>query len=79
MDLKIIESLLFNMCLINGGILLFSTIIFVCLTDLLYDLQARFFNISQEKFNATVCFLLGGYKIMFLIFNLAPYIAIRLL
>jgi len=46
--------------------------------DLLYRLHSIWFPMGRESFNSAVYLVLGVFKVMFLTFNLVPYIAITI-
>jgi len=70
----------FKWCsIINGSLLLLSTLMMVFATDFIFDLQSLMFEISFTEFNTLWYSLLGLYEILFYIFNLAPYIALKII
>lgn len=65
--------------IINGGMLLYAVILSVFAPDFLYRTQSWFFPLERDKFNAIYYAFLGGYKILFLVFCLVPYIALLII
>ncbi len=64
--------------LINGALLIIWTLALMLAPDLVYRTQSRWFPISRESFDLVIYGFIGLFKIFFLMFNLAPYIALLL-
>jgi len=64
---------------IDGAILILWTLMFALIPDLIYRIQSRFFPIHRETFNAVMYGFLGLFKLLFLVFNLVPYLALLLI
>jgi hypothetical protein len=60
--------------IINGSLLILSFLIFVFAGEWVYRMHSKWFAISREVFNAALYCFLGLFKILFLVFNLVPYI-----
>jgi len=69
----------FGWCtIVNGGLLILWVLLSRTSPDLLYRTQKGWCPLTRPQFdNVFYCFL-GLFKLMFLIFNLAPYIALRI-
>lgn len=65
--------------LINGGLLILWTLFFVFTPDLVYRIQNRLFPIRRETYDTVIYAFLGLFKILFLVFNLVPYLALLLM
>lgn len=65
--------------LINFGILLLWFVTYVTATDCLYRLHNRWFQISREQFAMMHYAGMAIFKLMILVFNLGPYLALLLL
>jgi hypothetical protein len=62
--------------IINGALLLFWTSISMLAQDLVYRSQNRWFPIPRETFIVVFYWFLGFFKIVFLVFNVVPYVAL---
>jgi len=62
--------------IINGGLLIVSAIMCTFLGDLVYPIHSKWFSISREAFNVAIYSFIGLYKILIIIFNLVPWIAL---
>jgi len=62
--------------IINGTIFLLWTTIYILAPDVVYRTQKKWFPIPRETFNIIFYSFLGLFKIVFLFFNLVPYVAL---
>ena len=76
MDIQTLKTFFMWCTIINGGIFMIWTIFFITAPDLIYRLQNKLFPIPRETYNVVVYSFLGLFKLTFVIFNLAPYIAL---
>jgi hypothetical protein len=65
--------------IINGGLLLFWTIISLLAPNLVYRTQNKWFPMPRETFTVVFYSFLGFFKIIFLVFNVIPYIVLLLM
>lgn len=69
----------FKWCsLINGGLLTYSVVMLLMFPQFVYTVHSRWFQISRESYNIIVYSFIGVFKIVFFVFNLVPYLALRL-
>jgi hypothetical protein len=64
---------------INIGILVFSTIILILLKEPISRLHSKLFKVNQADLPSMYFQYLGNYKIAIIIFNLVPYIALKVM
>ncbi len=76
MDINTVRKFFMWCTIINGALLIFSFLIFAFAGDLVYQVHSSWFPLSREAFNTAIYCLLGGYKILFIAFNLIPYLAL---
>ena len=67
------------MTLINIGIMILSAILIGLLKDLIFKMHGTFFGIAKEHLATIMYGYLGVYKLLIIVFNLVPYIAMKLL
>ena len=79
MDFQNIKTFFMWCTVINGGLLIISVIIGIVGLDFVYSIHGRLFQISRETFNMTYYFFIGLYKIVWLVFNSVPYIALLII
>ncbi|MBT8037917.1 MAG: hypothetical protein KJO21_10265 [Verrucomicrobiae bacterium] len=65
--------------IINGILLIYTSLLVIFAPDFIYRMQSKWFPISRDSFNLVVYSYLGLFKILFLFFNLAPYIALLII
>jgi len=81
-QLTTIEALraFFMWCsVINGGMLIFSSIFIMTASNLTFATHSKWFKISRESFDVAMYSFLGLYKLAFLVFNLVPYLALLII
>lgn len=76
MDIATLTRVFLWCTIIDGAILILWTVIFIAAPNLVYKTQSKFFPIPRETFNVLLYSFLGLFKIMFLVFNVAPLVAL---
>ena len=79
MDIQSLGTFFMWCTVINGSILILWTLFFLLAPDLVYRIQNRWFPIHRETYNAVMYAFLGLFKMLFLVFNLVPYLALLLM
>ena len=79
MELSQIEVFLGWCTVINIGILLFSTIVLAVAKEPIAEIHSRIIRLSQKDLSNAYFQYLAIYKIGILLFNLTPYIALKLM
>ena len=77
-----IESLskFFLWCtLINGAMLTLWTLSSMFLSETVYRLHSRWFSMPREQHELLLYAFLGLFKIVYLVFNVTPYIALTII
>ena len=76
MDIQTLTAF-FKWCtIINGALLIFSVIMFIAIPDLIYAIHGWLFPLPREAFDVLIYGFLGLFKIVFLVFNAVPYVAL---
>jgi hypothetical protein len=65
--------------IINLGMLIFSSIMCAFLGDFSFKMNSRLFSITREQFNVILVSFLALYKIIFIAFNLVPFVALLII
>ena len=65
--------------IMNGALLLVWTVMFVFAPEVVYRTQSKWFPIPRETLYVAMYSFLGLFKIVFLVFNLVPYLALLIL
>ena len=63
---------------INMVILLFWFLVFVTARDMVFQMHTRWFKLSEERFDEIHYTMMGYYKLAVMLFNLVPYLVLRL-
>jgi len=79
MNFESAQSFLLWCVVINYGILLLWFLAFWFGHDWLFRLHSRWFRMSNERFDGTHYACMAVYKLGILLFNLAPYVALRII
>ena len=67
------------MALINVSLLLVTTLLVVVLRGWMTRLHGRLFQLTPAQVMQAVYAWLGHYKLFIIVFNIVPYVALRLL
>ena len=62
--------------IIDGALLALWITMYILAPDLVYRTQSKWFPIPRETFNVVFYSFLGLFKIVFLVFNVVPYVAL---
>jgi hypothetical protein len=76
MDIQALTTFFMWCTIINGAILVWTSMWSIIAPDFMYRMQSKLFPIPRETFNVIIYSFLGVFKIAFLVFNLVPYVAL---
>jgi hypothetical protein len=79
MDIQMLTTFFMWCTIINGGILVVWTVFYMFAPDLVYRIQSNFIPISRETFNMAMYGFIGFFKIIFLVFNVVPYVVLLIM
>ena len=79
MALKTLKTFFFWMTVINFLILLISTVGVVALTQEMKVIHSHLFHVPSDALSQIYLEYLGWYKLLWMIFNLVPYISLRVM
>ena len=78
MTVEIVRGVLGWSALINYGVLIVWFLFFILAHDWMYRYHTKFFTLSVEKFDATHYGSMAFFKLLVIVFNLVPYLALRI-
>jgi hypothetical protein len=78
MTAEIVRNVLGWSALINYGVLVVWFLFFVLGHDWMYRVHTKFFALSVEKFDSAHYASMAFFKLLVLVFNLVPYLAMRI-
>ena len=76
MDIQTVTTFFMWCTIINGALLVLWTTMLISAPDFVYRMQSKWFPIPRESFNVVIYSFIGLFKIIFLIFNVVPYVAL---
>ena len=76
MDVDSIRAFFMWCTILNAGLLVFSSLMCICARDWVYGIHSQLFGISRESFNVAIYSFIGLYKILVIVFNFIPYVAL---
>ncbi len=79
MDIDTLQDFLLWSLLVNAGIYIISLVGVLSLRRFMYKIHAKLFGVSEETANKVVYFYLAFYKLLLIVFNLVPWIAIQII
>ena len=79
MDIQTLTSFFMWCTIINLCVYLLWLTFLILTPDLVYNIQSKCFPLSRETFNTVIYSFLGVFKLLFLIFNVTPYIALLII
>jgi hypothetical protein len=65
--------------LINMGLLLFSTLMLALMKDFAINMHSKIFDLDSQTLPAMYFEYLGRLKLLVIVFNLVPYLALRII
>lgn len=79
MNLQTLTQFFLWCSILNGILLLLWSGAFMLAPDLVYRTQSKWFSISREHFDVIFYAFLGVFKIVFLVFNVVPLLALLII
>jgi hypothetical protein len=79
MNIQTMTSFFMWCTIINGALLILWTVLFLLAPNFIYRIQHRWFPIPRETFDVVIYSFLGCFKIVFIIFNLVPWISLLII
>jgi hypothetical protein len=78
MDVNKIKSFLWK-CVVINFIILILMLPILLFSDEVYEIHNQWFKGSKADFSTYIYYILGIYKLIWIFFNVVPYIALRML
>ena len=76
MDIEVLRAFLGWCTVLNGACLLMGFLFIALAGDWVYRMHSKWYPIKREAFTLTMYGFMGGMKILFLMLNLVPYVAL---
>lgn len=79
MATETLRDMLLWCSIINFGLLILWSLFFALFRDWAFNIHNKLFKISADKFNTINYASMAFYKICVFVFNIVPYIALRII
>ena len=79
MDIQTLTSFFMWCTIINFGFLIFLAVVYRLAPNLVYRLQSMWIPISREKFDVIFYSFIGFFKIVVVVFNVVPWLALLII
>jgi len=76
MDIETLTTFLMWCTIINVAVFAWAALWFMLAPDFIYRMQTRMFPLPRETYNAIVYAFLGGFKLLIIVFNVVPWLAL---
>jgi hypothetical protein len=78
MDLPTLRAFFLWCTILNGGLLVLSSLAILAARDLVYRIHSRWFAIPRPTFDVVLYGFLGVFKAVVVMLNLVPYLALAI-
>lgn len=79
MDIHVLTKFFMWCTILNFGLLMLMFMLCLFASDFIYKTHSKWFSVSRENFDVIFYSSIGIYKIIFLIFNVVPWIALAII
>ncbi|MFH1009395.1 MAG: hypothetical protein V1800_18110 [Candidatus Latescibacterota bacterium] len=79
MDIQTFPTFFMWCTILDGALLVLWTLMVTFAPNLVYRTQRRWFSLRREIFDGFIYGFLGFFKIVFLVFNVVPYVALLII
>ena len=76
MDIHLLTAFFMWCTIMNGTLLLLWSALCMVAPDVVFRTQSKWVPISRESYNVVIYSFLGLFKILYLVFNVVPYLAL---
>jgi len=79
MDIQTLTTFFMWCTIVNGALFVLSATMCMLAPGYVYRMQSMLFPLPRETFDIVMYSFLGMFKIVFLVFNVTPYVALLIL
>ena len=76
MDIQTIRAFFMWCTIVNAALLVWSFLVCAYARDWIYRMHSKWFPMPSETFNVAIYSFIGLYKVLVIVFNAVPYIAL---
>ena len=79
MDIKTLTTFFMWCTIINGGMLVLTSVLCTFAAGWVYRVHSKWFPMSRETFNVVIYAFIGLFKISFIVLNLVPFLVLLIM
>lgn len=79
MDIATLTAFFMWCTIINAAIMVYWVTLLLLAPNWMYRMQSKWFPISRQSYDVAIYAFLGLFKIIFIVFNIVPYIALLII
>ena len=79
MDILALTEFFMWCTIINAVMMAAAVLVYMAIPDFVYRVHTRWFDISREHFDAIFYSIFAFYKVIFIFFNLVPWIVLLII
>lgn len=79
MDVQTLTTFFMWCTIINASLLIFWALMCFAALDFVRRMHSKWFPMPRETFSVVMYSLLGFYKIIVIVFNIVPYVALQII
>ncbi len=76
MDIETLTAFFMWCTIINGAMFVVSAAVCILARDFVYRVHSKWFSVPRETVNVAIYSFIGLFKIVFIVFNVVPYVAL---
>ncbi len=76
MDIQTVRAFFMWCTILNAALLVWSFLVCAYAGDWIYRMHGKWFPMPREAFNVAIYSFIGLYKVLVIVFNVIPYIAL---
>ena len=78
MTLDLVTQFFMWCTILNGGLLVLMTVVLIFLPGLVHSIHGKFFGLNPGALDMIIYCFLGAFKLLWIVFNLVPWVALML-
>ncbi len=79
MDIVVVRTFFMWCTILNVALLIITAAVLTFGGDFVYRMHGRWYPMQRETFNAVMYMFVGLFKIVVIVFNLVPYLALTIM
>jgi hypothetical protein len=79
MDIEMLTAFFMWCSIVNIGLLVISFLLWMVASDWIYALQSKWFPMPRQTLNVVFYCLFGFYKIIVYMFNIVPWVVLKII